>query len=44
MSSVWLGPGMQVWYDYLGYEPTARDSMNWSSLEDSDEDECEDSD
>jgi ankyrin repeat protein len=44
MSSVWLGPGMQVWYDYLGYEPTARDSINWSSLEDSDEDECEDSD
>jgi hypothetical protein len=44
MCSVWLGPGMQIWYDYLGYEPTARDSMNWSSLEDSDEDECEDSD
>jgi hypothetical protein len=35
---------MQVWYDYLGYEPTARDSMNWSSLDDPDEGEYKDSD
>lgn len=44
MSSMWLGPDMQVWYDYLGYEPTARDEINLGSLEDSDKSEYKDSD
>lgn len=43
-SSNWLGPGMQVWYDYLGYEPTARDKINLGPLEDSDKSEYKDSD
>jgi hypothetical protein len=34
--SVWLGPGMQVWYDYLGYEPTSLEPYGEHEYEDSD--------
>ena len=39
MCSVWFGPGMQIWYDYLGYEQTARKSMDYSSFQDYGEDD-----